>query len=289
MTTNYLKKSRQHRSLRACLKLSMLAGFLLSVEYMAPPLFAAEPVLTDSIDMSVETGQALTAVIDLVTAGKLDEAATALQPLREAQQQGRLNDYEASRVLQQALNLNITLGNHAEAALDSEALLQTQSLTDTERTATTLMLGKLYLQLENWSKALEHLQQVNERQGSSNQETLYLIGFGNYRLRQAELATQYLEQAVALDAARAGEPVYSLLGVIYVDAKNYPKAVTTYEKLLSAIPDAAQAESYQSTLASLYVQTGNDSQAKSTLQMLISKYPGSAKLADYQKRLAALN
>lgn len=247
------------------------------------PALAAEPSAANTIDMSVQVGQALTTALDLMSTGKLDEAATALQQLRESP----LNDYELSRVLQQAVNLDITQGRHQDAVRDSEALLQTSSLSDSERTSTALMLGKLYLQLEDWSKGVEVLLQANERQ-PGNAETLYLLGFGHYRLQQPAMAIQWLEQAVAINAAQAGEPVYSLLGVLYVDTKDYAKAVATYETLVNSTPAPVQAESYHSTLAQLYVQTGNSGKARSTLQLLIDKYPASSRSTDYQQRLAAI-
>ena len=270
-------------SWRRPLRLSVLVGVLLSSGFSITPVVAAEAP-TDTIDMSVQVGQALTAALDLLDAGKPDEAAAALQRLREQP----LNDYEASRILLQAVNIDIRMNSHQAAITNSEALLQTQTLSDAERTSATLLLGKLYLQVENWSKGVDILLQANERQ-PNNQETLYLIGFAYYRLQQPELAVQFLEQARAVNPSQAGEPIYSLLGVLYVNAKNNPKAVETYEALINTVPNAVQAESYQSTLAQLYVQAGNNSQAKATLELLISKFPNSAKLNDYRQRLNALN
>lgn len=269
-------------SWRRPLRLSVMIGVLLSSGFSIAPVVAAEAP-TDTIDMSVQVGQALTAALDLLDAGKPAEAAAALRRLREQP----LNDYEASRILLQVVNLDIRMNNHQAAITDSEALLQTQTLSDAERTGATLMLGKLYLQLEDWSKGVETLLQANERQ-PNNQETLYLLGFGHYRLQQLELAVQFLEQARAVNAAQAGEPIYSLLGVLYVNAKNNPKAVETYEALINTVPNAVQAESYHSTLAQLYVQAGNTVQAKATLEQLISRFPDSAKLDDYKQRLAGL-
>lgn len=266
---------------------SAMMSVLLSVALSAftPSLLAAEPPAIVDIDMSVQVGQALTAAFGLMDAGKPDEAAAALQRLRAA----GLNNYEMSRVLLQTVNLYVTMGKHQEAIIDSETLLQTQALSEAERTSAIFMLGKLYLQVEDWNKGLEYLRQANELQGNNNQETLYLIGFAYYQLQQVESARQFLEQALAVDEASAGEPIYSLLGVLYVDAKNYPKALATYEKLVIAIPDAVQAESYYSTLSQLYVQAGNNSRAKATLQLLISTFPDSPKLTDYRQRLALLN
>lgn len=266
------------------LRTTALTGLLLATTAMPLAALAAEPAAANTIDMSVQVGQALTGALDLMGAGKLDEAAAALQKLRESP----LNDYELSRVLQQAVNLAITQGRHADAVRDSEALLQTGSLSDAERSSATLMLGKLYLQLENWSKGVEVLLQANELQ-PGNQETLYLLGFGHYRLQQGAQAVQWLEQAVAVNAAQAGEPVYSLLGVLYVETKDYAQAIATYEVLVSSTPAPVQAESYRSTLAQLYVQTGDKGKARSTLQLLIDNYPASARLNDYRQRLAALN
>ncbi|MES2603989.1 MAG: tetratricopeptide repeat protein, partial [Pseudomonadota bacterium] len=286
-------KVAQRHSVRANLRpnemkraiVSTTMSVVLSVALCAPSLLAAEPPAIVDIDMSVKVGRALTEAFDLMNAGRLDEAAVALQQLRNS----GLNDYEMSRVLQQVVSLDIRLEMHQDAISASEALLQTQSLSEAERTSAILMLGKLYLQVEDWNKGLEHLLQANELQGNNDQETLYLIGFAYYQLQQAESATRFLEQALAVDKAQAGEPVYSLLGVLYVDAKNYPKALATYEQLVIAIPDAVQTESYYSTLSQLYAQAGNNGRAKATLQLLISTFPDSANLAEYQKRLATLN
>jgi tetratricopeptide (TPR) repeat protein len=259
-----------------------MIGVLLSSGFSITSGIAAEAP-TDTIDMSVHVGQALTAALDLLDAGKPAEAAAALQRLREQP----LNDYEASCILLQAVNIDIRMNNHQAAITNSELLLQTQALSDAERTNATLMLGKLNLQLENWSKGIEALLQANERQ-PDNQETLYLSGFAYYRLQQPELAVQFLEQARDVNPSQAGEPIYSLLGVLYVNAKNYPKALETYETLTSAVPDSVQIESYQSTLAQLYAQAGDREKAKAALQLLIEKFPGSAKLNDYRQRLALL-
>lgn len=289
MTTHRSNNKPQQRGFRGYLRAGVIAAALCAAGSPALSVLAAEPAGGNTIDMSAELGQVFVRVIELMGEGKLDEAETTMQQLREKLQQGQLTDYEASRILQLAVNLNITQGKHLEAIQDSEALLQTQSLTDAERINARTMLAKLNLQLENWDKALEQLRLVNDVQGGRNQETLYLLGLANYRLQQTEQAVQYLEQAIAIDAAKAGEPVYSLLGVIYVDAKDYPRATTTYETLLRNIPQPVQGESYHSTLAQLYVQAGDSSQARTTLELLISKYPNSPRLSDYQKRLAALN
>jgi tetratricopeptide (TPR) repeat protein len=284
-----MRHSKLHsRVSRPKLRLHWCFGALLSAllgsGLFSPLALAAEPEFVDPIDMSVAVGQALKAAIDLKEAGKFDEAAAAIARLRTQP----LTDYETTQVLLQAVNLDITTNNYVAAITDSEALLLTQALSASARASTAFTLSKLYLQQENWNKALPLLQQINTGQGSNNQETLYLLGFGYYRSKQPELATQYLLQAQAVAGAQVQEPLYSLLGMLYTEAKLYDKALTTYEKLLSALPDAVQAESYNSTLAQLYVHAGDNSQAKATLQLLISKYPNSAKLSDYQKRLAAL-
>lgn len=257
---------------------------LLSVTLAATALQAAAPPEGDTIDMSVAVGTALSEALDLMAAGNLEEAAAALQTLRA----GGLNDYETSRVLQQLVNLAINRNDTAAALADSEALLATASLSADERTASTLLLGKLYLQAEDWSKGIAALQQVNDSQGGTVMETLYLLGFGHYRAQQPAEAISFLEQAVQVGGSQAGEPHFSLLGVLYVNAKDYAKAVAAYENLFAAVPAPTQAESYSSTLAQLYVQTGDTAKARTTLERLIATFPGSARLNDYRARLAAL-
>ncbi len=257
---------------------------LLGTAVAAAAVHAAVPAAGDTIDMSVAVGKALSDALDLMAAGKLDEAAAALQALRA----GGLNDYETSRVLQQLVNLDINRNDTAAALADSEALLATASLSAGERTSATLLLGKLYLQAEDWSRGIAALQQVNDSQGGTVMETLYLLGFGHYRTQQPAQAIGFLEQAVQVGGSQAGEPHYSLLGVLYVNAKDYPKAVAAYENLFAAVPAPTQAESYASTLAQLYVQTGDTAKARARLEQLITDFPGSARLGDYRSRLAAL-
>jgi tetratricopeptide (TPR) repeat protein len=266
----------------ARMSVSVSLAALLSV-LSTTPAAAAEPPPAETIEMSVAVGQALSEVLTLTDAGQLEAAHAALQALR----QQPLNDYERTRILQQAINLDIMLGRHAQAILDHEALLQQTNLTDAERSNAQLMLGKLHLQEEQWSEGIESLLAVNESQQSSSMETLYLLGVGHYRSQQPALAIQYLEQAIAVGGAQAGEPHYSLLGVLQVEAKNYSGAIATYEALFDAVATPAQAESYYSTLAQLYVQAGEHGKARATLEQLLTRFPDSAKRAEYQTRLAA--
>ena len=75
------KQVRQFSTIPTRLQLSMLVAAVLAAAYSSLPLLAAEPQLTDSIDMSVQVGQALSAALDLMDAGKHEEAAAALQKL----------------------------------------------------------------------------------------------------------------------------------------------------------------------------------------------------------------
>lgn len=269
-------------STRLTLAISLAA--LLSVPAAFSPVLAAEPAPSDTIDMSVAVGQSLSEIMELMGAGRLDEANAKMQQLR----QQPLNDYEQLRVLQQAINLDITAGNYQQAIADHEELLQKPNLSAADRQATTIMLGKLQLQVEDWTRGIETLLPVNLAQGGSSMEIQYLIAFGYYRAQLPALALEYVQKAIATGGAKAGEAEYSLLGRLYVESRDYPNAITAYEKVFEAVPNPAQAESYYSTLAQLYLQNDDKDKGRAMLEKLIATYPNSAKVGEYKTRLASI-
>lgn len=217
------------------------------------PVLAAEPPAVTDIEMSVAVGTSLTKVTDLMDAGKLNDAAAALQPLRASLVQGNLNEYEKFRVLQTAARLNTALQQYEDAIVDYEALLQLgpPTLSEAERIATSEMTGQLYLQLGNWDKGLQYLLVVNDNQKGNNMETLFRIAFAYSQAGKVAEGIPYMEQALAVGGERAGEIYYSNMVVMYTGMKQYAKAIATMETLIQKFPDSANMANYQQDLSAL--------------------------------------
>jgi tetratricopeptide (TPR) repeat protein len=262
---------------------------MLGLGLATQPGFAAEPpVLAETIDMSMEVGTGLNAVITLMNEQKLAEASAAMQALRAAAQE-RMSDYEEFRTLDLSGTLNTALQQYPEAIADYEAILQLASVSGDERRAAVDSLAQLYLQTGDWNKGVEHLLELNELQGGQNKETLFRLAFSYSQLGQVATAVPYMEQALAAAGAEAGEDYYRNMAVLYMQAKNPAKAIETYEELLEIAPDGTDRETTSANLAALYIEVGNKVRARATLRALIDDYPDSERLATYQQSLAALN
>jgi tetratricopeptide (TPR) repeat protein len=158
-----------------------------------------------------------------------------------------------------------------------------------DRLAALDVMAQLYLELADWTKALEYLLQVNGAQGGRNMETLFRIAFANSQLGQVAHAIPYMEQALAVGGEQAGETYYNNLAVLYTQAQRYDNAIETYVRLLEIAPDTANREAVSAELAALYIKVGHEARAKITLEGLIRAFPSSPRRADYLQSLAALN
>jgi tetratricopeptide (TPR) repeat protein len=266
-----------------------MASAMLGAVLATQPLFAAdEPVVAETANMSVEVGTRLNEVIVLMNGQQLDAAAAALQGIRDTMQ-GSMNDYEEFQMLQLSGRLNSTLQKNPEAIADYEAILQLGSLADDARLAAANSAAELYLQTGDLNKGVERLLQVSELEGGQNRETLSRIAFAYLQLGQAATGVPYMEQALVVGGAEAGEADYRDMATLYIEAGNRVKAIETYEKLLEATPELADREAISANLAALYIQVGNKAKAMSALRALIRQYPTSDQLGTYQQSLSAVN
>ncbi len=268
--------------------LRSMALAMLGAAFAQPLLAAEEPVVAETTNISVEVGTRLNEVITLMNGQQLDAATTALQGIRDTMQ-GSMNDYEEFRMLQLSGTLNTTLQKLPEAIADYEAILQLGSLADDARLTAASSAAELYLQTGDLNKGVERLLEVSELEGGQNKETLARIAFAYLQLGQAATGVPYMEQALAIGGAEAGEAAYKDMATLYIEAGNRAKAIETYEALLETAPDLADREAVSANLAALYIQVGNKAKASNALRALIRQYPTSDQLSTYQQSLSALN
>lgn len=97
--------------------------------------------------------------------------------------------------------------------------------------------GFAYAELGDTSLAIRNFQQAAD-QDQHYYEAYLELGV-IYSSRKNPLAADYLQTATRIDPGR-GEAYY-LLGLAYQEQDNIPKAIETYEKLLTIIPDFKEA------------------------------------------------
>lgn len=266
---------------------SGIALALLLVPLASMPLVAAEPPPNvETIDMSEEVGRYVNSVIDMINGQKFDEAEVVVKDLQA--NFDKMTAYEKRVVMQISADLHMRMVKYPEAIADYEALLKLEDLSDSERLTAADTAGQLYLQVQDWNKGLEHLLTVNTLQNGRNMETLFRIAFAYSQLGQASAAVPYMEQALAAGGAQAPENYYRNMAVLYMQAKESAKAITTYEKFLEAYPNIADREQVSANVAALYIEVGNNAKARTLLQALLREFPSSAQAATYRQSLSAI-
>lgn len=267
---------------------SATGALLLSSALLAgvPALAAEPPAAVETIEMSNEVATALNAVIAAMDAQDYAAATTALQQARATLYE-RMSDYEKLRMLQLSANLNALMQQRPEAIADYAAILQMPALGAAERLTASKLIAELYLQQADWNKAVEHLLVANAQEGG-NRETLTRIAYAYGQLGLASQAVPYMEQALALAGAAAGEGDYNNMALLYINANDNARAIATYEKLLEIAPDTANREAVSANLAALYIKVGSTAKAQSMLRTLIREFPSSSQVATYRQSLSAL-
>ena len=250
------------------------------------PLLAAEAPAAMTADVSLEVGTRLNAVIALMDAGDVDAAAAAMQLLRD-EYEPTMTAYEKQVTLQTSASLNSTLTRYPEAVADYEALLALNVLDEASRHTTMKSAAQLYLQLQDWTNALQHLVAANAVQGG-DMETLFRIAYAHSQRGAADAAIPYLEQAIAAGGEQTPEDYFRNLGLLYLQTMDPQKAVATYEMLLQRFPGITDREQVLANIAALHIQLGDKVKASSLLRRLLREYPTSDQQPAWRQSLDAL-
>lgn len=268
------------RSIAAALLLTLGAG-------TSPLLHAAEATLDNPDALSLDVGLGLNEVLMLSDAGRFEDAATALQQVRDKFAE-RLNAYEEFRILKVSAYLNTQLRKYPEAIADYAAILTLNGLPAAERESATELTAQLYVEQQEWDKAVEYLVDLDKLRGGKDGDTLSRIAFAYGQLQRFTDAIPYMEKALDLAGERATEDDYNNMAILYIRAEKPTEAIGTYEKFLAEFPESANREAASANLAALYVQVRDSVKARALLRTLIREYPDSERLPTYRQSLTAL-
>jgi tetratricopeptide (TPR) repeat protein len=100
-------------------------------------------------------------------------------------------------------------------------------------------LGVAYYKSGNYLKAIDSLQKATQ-ENPADKEGIQLLGLSNYLAGRPAEAIPYLEQVQGW-YSRANVDASYILGVCYIQTKNYPQARNAFARMFEVKPDSAAA------------------------------------------------
>jgi len=201
----------------------------------------------------------LNAAHDAIAAGKYDEAAAALDEIKESR---RLNDHEQALVWQTYGFIYGTQQKYQEATEAFEKCLAKESLPDTAQRNVEFNVAQLYVMLGRYEDAVRVFQNwfAQTEDPSAHAHHVYAIA-----LFQSGDKQQALEHAQAA-MAKTKVPKEAWLQIalaVHIDNKQYTEALEVLESLAALYPK----KYYWVQLSALYAATDDYQKALSALAL----------------------
>jgi pentatricopeptide repeat protein len=128
-----------------------------------------------------------------------------------------------------------------EQGKNDEALAQLQQIANTNPGAKGLAreFGIAYYKSGDYLKAIDSLKKATQ-EDPADKEAVQLLGLSNYLAGRPRDAIPYLEQVQGW-YSRANVDAAYILGVCYIQTKNYPQARIAFARMFEVKPDSAAA------------------------------------------------
>lgn len=174
----------------------------------------------------------LKSIVILVVAGGLTAAAQVSQKPQELPKAPASESASADKEFAEARRL-------AEAGKYDEALAELQSLADRNPPPKKLAaeFGTIYYKKADYLKAVEYLRKAITEEASDDAST-QLLGLSYYLAGRPSEAIPYLEKVQSW-YPRANVDASYILGVCYIQTKDYPHARVSFARMFDVAPDSA--------------------------------------------------
>jgi tetratricopeptide (TPR) repeat protein len=201
----------------------------------------------------------MTTIHELVSEEKFSEA---IPMLAELEGRKRLTDFEKATIYESFGFFYTAFTQYDKAAVNIEKALATDYLPESSLQNMRYNLAQLYMALEKFQKAIDHLeiwltQVENPRPGA-----YYLIGAAHAQLLQAREALPYMKLAVA-NSEKFNASWRQLLLALHFELEEYEECA----QVLSALIDHEPKKTYLQQLQGVYSELGEDKKALAVMEL----------------------
>jgi tetratricopeptide (TPR) repeat protein len=190
-------------------------------------------------------------------AAENDDMDSARELLDEVQAMKDLNSYETAQMWNFYAFIYFNQENYPEALKAYEHVLEQPDLPLGLQTTTMYTVAQLYVQQEQYRKALDMLEQWFALAENPGPEPYYLAAQIHYQLEEYKEGIPPLQKAFEIAKAQ-GKPLkenwYRLLNVFYYQLEDYPNVI----KVLRTMIDSWPKREYFVQLAGMYAEQGDE-------------------------------
>lgn len=211
------------------------------------------------------TAKRLTAVQEFLQAEQYDEAENILKGFSMT----RLNPYERAIVYQMYGYIAAGREDYEAAAGYFEQCLAEGAMPEQSAVNMRFNIAQLYMALQRWDDALAALLQWFDEVEEANSNAYYVLAIAYYQKSDETGDPEYkkkalvpAEKAVAM-ATKPKQNWLQLLLALYLDDKQYEKALPVLEQLVSLYPK----KTYWLQLSAIYGELGKDEQSLAAQQL----------------------
>ncbi len=156
--------------------------------------------------------------------------------------------------------------NYSSAMRDMEKAIQHPSLPDYDRSDMRYNMAQLYLAQEQYSKAINMLEQWFATAENPNANAYFFAAQAYALTNNLSKAESYVERGLPLmDPVNPSESNYRIASVVYIQRGKYGKAAPLLEKMISYWPSKKE---YYTQLGGIYQEQNKEKDAFSMLAMV---------------------
>lgn len=214
------------------------------------------PEAQEDKPVSPQVARALTKVIELYNADKIDEAIAELEVLMTSDTMPQMSPFELSRLHQLSFNLNLKKGNYEAALADTQAAIESGGLSERELSQMQYQRGQIFMQMEDYAKAADSLELwvaqqsvAREPEAAPNLGAYYLLAASYYYQNKFDDARDHMETLFSMPGEKQ-EGWYAMMASLYLQDENYAKARRVLEKMVELYGD----DTYRQQLAGINAQ-----------------------------------
>lgn len=204
------------------------------------------------------TAKRLEKVIEHLQADQFDEALSILEGINI----GRQKAYGKATVYEMFAHVSVGKEDFAGAAKYFKQALESQGFEGDRQTRLRLQLGQIYMMLEQWDNAIAEITTYFKEIEEPAPDAYYRLAVAYYQKGEQDRAIKPARLAIK-KSATPKESHMRLLLALYMEKKEYKRAIPLLERLVSNYPKKA----YWMQLSAVYNELGREVDALASQQL----------------------